>query len=215
TDIFNLINAPNPSKVKTGLRLRAAHEVSLLMAIASRVIDMEDPDAATESSRTPSAIEKSSLDFDNKNPSSPMTEELSPDEEAATMEPRSSKNHSRRVNDGAYANAPPKVLRKYYASVRPEQSTRGVKSLSTMRLVAGATFIIPVDTKNVNDPDSLSYAESQPHPEQSMTYSYEISTGNVATMEVQDTRSAESEGSGKSTSSPSMVGSPGDIYQPG
>nr|GEX81133.1 hypothetical protein [Tanacetum cinerariifolium] len=44
---------------------------------------------------------------------------------------------------------------------------------------------------------------------------YEIPTENMATMEVQDTRSAESAGSGKSTSSPSMVGSPGEIYQPG
>nr|GEU39209.1 hypothetical protein [Tanacetum cinerariifolium] len=48
--------------------------VPLLTATASRVIDMEDPDAETESSGTPSAIEKSPLDFDNENPSSPMTE---------------------------------------------------------------------------------------------------------------------------------------------
>nr|GFB66272.1 hypothetical protein [Tanacetum cinerariifolium] len=41
-----------------------------------------------------------------------------------------------------------------------------------------------------------------------------IPTGNVATIEVQDTCSTESVGSGKSTSSPSMVGSPRDIYQP-
>nr|GFD52098.1 hypothetical protein [Tanacetum cinerariifolium] len=49
-DLFNLINAPNPSKVKTGLRPCAIHEVLLLTATASRVIDMEDLDAATESS---------------------------------------------------------------------------------------------------------------------------------------------------------------------
>nr|GEX94818.1 hypothetical protein [Tanacetum cinerariifolium] len=62
------------SEVKTGLRPCAIHEVPLLTATASRVIDMEDLDAATESSGTPSAIEKSSLEFDNENPSSPMTE---------------------------------------------------------------------------------------------------------------------------------------------
>nr|GFD25051.1 hypothetical protein [Tanacetum cinerariifolium] len=45
-DLFNLFSAPNPSKVKTGLRPRAAHEVPLLTATASRVIDMEDPDVA-------------------------------------------------------------------------------------------------------------------------------------------------------------------------
>nr|GEZ60168.1 putative transposase (putative), gypsy type [Tanacetum cinerariifolium] len=48
-----------------------------------------------------------------------------------------------------------------------------------------------------------------------MTQSFDIPTENMATMEMQDTRFARSVGSGKSTSSPSMVGSPGDIYQPG
>nr|GEU90097.1 hypothetical protein [Tanacetum cinerariifolium] len=55
-DLFNLISAPNPSKVKTGLRPRVAHEVPLLTAIARWMIDMEDPDATTESSGTPSVI---------------------------------------------------------------------------------------------------------------------------------------------------------------
>nr|GFC31171.1 hypothetical protein [Tanacetum cinerariifolium] len=73
-DLFNLISAPNPTIVKTGLRSRAAHEVPLLTATASRVIDMEDPDVATESSGTPSIIEKSPLDFDNENSSQKITE---------------------------------------------------------------------------------------------------------------------------------------------
>nr|GEU52147.1 transposase (putative), gypsy type [Tanacetum cinerariifolium] len=222
-DLFNLISAPNPSKVKTGLRPRVAHDVPLLTATASRVIDMEDADVATESSEAPSAIEKSPLDFDNENPSPPIVEgkgtkdqaheivapeippgnmpatgaasEVSLEEEVAAMKPRLSKKRCRRVNDRADANAPPKVLRKYYAS-----STRGGKSLPTMRLAAGSTFITPADTKGVSDPDP----------------SFEIPTGNMATMEVQDTRSAKSAGSGKSTSSPSMVGSSKDhIVPPG
>nr|GEV35676.1 transposase (putative), gypsy type [Tanacetum cinerariifolium] len=212
-DLSNLISALNPSKVKTGLRPRAAHEVPLLTATASRVIDIEDPDAATESSGTPSTVEKSPPNFDNENPASPMTEGAASEvreEEVAALEPRVSKKRGRRGNNGADANEPPKVLRKDYASVRPEQSTRRGKSLPAMRLAAGATFITPADTKGVNDPDPLSYAEPQPHLE-----SYEIPTGNVATMEVQDTRSAKSAGSGKSTSSPSMVGLPRKIYQPG
>ncbi|GJZ18016.1 hypothetical protein Tco_0554139 [Tanacetum coccineum] len=73
-DLFNLIKAPNPTKVKTGTRPRAAHEVPLLTATASRVIGMEDPVMETESSGTPSAIEKSPLDFDNENPSQQITE---------------------------------------------------------------------------------------------------------------------------------------------
>nr|GEW67470.1 RNA-directed DNA polymerase, eukaryota, reverse transcriptase zinc-binding domain protein [Tanacetum cinerariifolium] len=85
---------------------------------------------------TPFTVEKSPLDFDNKNPSSPMIEELSLEEEVAVMEPRLSKKRYRRVNDGADSNAPPKVLRKDYASVRSEQSTRRGKSLPTMRTAA-------------------------------------------------------------------------------
>ncbi|GJX38477.1 hypothetical protein Tco_0251780 [Tanacetum coccineum] len=72
-DLFNLICAPNPSKVKIGTRPRAAHEVPLLTVTASRVIEMEEPAAAKESSGTPSTIERSSLDFANENPSQQIT----------------------------------------------------------------------------------------------------------------------------------------------
>nr|GEW43607.1 hypothetical protein [Tanacetum cinerariifolium] len=196
-DLFNLISAPNPSKVKTGLRPRATHEVLLLTATASQVIDMEDPDAATESSGTPSAADKSPLDFDNENSASSMTEGKGPEDQAqVTMAPEIP----------LPGNMP--------AAGVASESTRGGKSLPMMGLAAGATFITPADTKGVNDPDPLSYAEPQPHPEQSMTQSYEIPIENVATMEVQDTRSAKSAGSEKLTSSPSMVGSSGEIYQP-
>ncbi|GJR93919.1 hypothetical protein Tco_0266093 [Tanacetum coccineum] len=60
---------PNPTKVNTGTRPHATHEVPLLTVTASHVIDMEDPVAATESSGTPSTIEKSPMDFANENPS--------------------------------------------------------------------------------------------------------------------------------------------------
>nr|GEX74005.1 hypothetical protein [Tanacetum cinerariifolium] len=48
-DLFSLIRAPNPTKVKTGSRPRAAHEVLLLTIIANRVIEMKDPATATDS----------------------------------------------------------------------------------------------------------------------------------------------------------------------
>nr|GEZ80447.1 hypothetical protein [Tanacetum cinerariifolium] len=67
-------SAPNPTKVKISLRPCVAHKVPLLMATASQVLDMEDPDAATESSGMSSTIEKSPLDFDNENPSQQITE---------------------------------------------------------------------------------------------------------------------------------------------
>ncbi|GKC94841.1 hypothetical protein Tco_1160283 [Tanacetum coccineum] len=96
-DLFNLISAPNPTKVKTGTRPRAAHEVPLLTATANRMIVMEDATVA------PSTVEKSPLDFANEDSPQGITKED-------------------RMTE---ANAPPKVLRKDRAPACPEQSTRG------------------------------------------------------------------------------------------
>nr|GFA90503.1 hypothetical protein [Tanacetum cinerariifolium] len=65
-DLFGLIRAPNPTKVKTGSRSRAPHELPLLTLTASRVIEMDEPAVATDSSGVPSAIKKSPLDFANE-----------------------------------------------------------------------------------------------------------------------------------------------------
>ncbi|GJS62276.1 hypothetical protein Tco_0657060 [Tanacetum coccineum] len=73
-DLFNLISAPNPSKVKTGIRPCAAHEMPLLTATTNRVIDIEDPTMASGSSGTPFTVERSPLDFDNENPAPIVTE---------------------------------------------------------------------------------------------------------------------------------------------
>nr|GFB10623.1 hypothetical protein [Tanacetum cinerariifolium] len=62
-DLFSLIHAPNLTKVKTESRPRAPHELPLLTLTASRVIEMDEPAVATDSSGVPSAIEKSPLDF--------------------------------------------------------------------------------------------------------------------------------------------------------
>nr|GEU46764.1 hypothetical protein [Tanacetum cinerariifolium] len=67
-DLFSLISAPNPAKIKTETRPCVTHEVSLLIATANRVIDMEDTVGASESSRTPSILEKSPVDFANEDP---------------------------------------------------------------------------------------------------------------------------------------------------
>ncbi|GKA15407.1 hypothetical protein Tco_0695154 [Tanacetum coccineum] len=67
-DLFNLISAPNPTKVKTGTRPRAAHEVPLLTATANRVIVMED---ATVASAIPEKmIHNGSVSFNPALPSS-------------------------------------------------------------------------------------------------------------------------------------------------
>ncbi|GJS43650.1 hypothetical protein Tco_0568693 [Tanacetum coccineum] len=152
-DLFNLTSAPNPTKVKTGTRPRVAHEVPLLTATASRVIDMEDTTVALRSSGTPFALEKSPLDFANESPpplkserdgmedqvqdglspeilpvENPTTTEvvLEPDleKEVAAIGPLVIKRHRKKGNDKADANAPPKVLRKDHAAFRPAQSAR-------------------------------------------------------------------------------------------
>nr|GFC25425.1 hypothetical protein [Tanacetum cinerariifolium] len=48
-DLFSLIRAPNPTKVKTGSRPRPPHELPLLTLTAPRVIEMDEPAAATDS----------------------------------------------------------------------------------------------------------------------------------------------------------------------
>nr|GEX80450.1 hypothetical protein [Tanacetum cinerariifolium] len=62
-DLFSLIRALNPTKVKVGSYSRAPHEVPLLTLIANRVIEMDDPAPATDSSGVPPTIERSPLDF--------------------------------------------------------------------------------------------------------------------------------------------------------
>ncbi|GJU11439.1 hypothetical protein Tco_1133835 [Tanacetum coccineum] len=73
-DLFNLINAPNPLKVKTGARPRLSHEVPLLTATATRVINMENTPATSVSSDTPPVIVKSPLDFSNEESLQLLTE---------------------------------------------------------------------------------------------------------------------------------------------
>nr|GFA37573.1 hypothetical protein [Tanacetum cinerariifolium] len=62
-DRGGLTRAPNPTKVKTGSRPRAPHELLLLTLTAPRVIEMDEPAAATDSSGVPSTIERSALNF--------------------------------------------------------------------------------------------------------------------------------------------------------
>nr|GEY77845.1 hypothetical protein [Tanacetum cinerariifolium] len=120
-DLFNLIRALNPTKVKTGTRPRAAHEVPLLTVTASRVIEMEDLAMAKDSFRVPSTIQRSPLKFANKNPSQQSTGEADLAEEIATIGPCVIKERRKRGNDGVDTNAPPKVLRKDHADSRPIQ----------------------------------------------------------------------------------------------
>nr|GEV82659.1 hypothetical protein [Tanacetum cinerariifolium] len=134
-DLFSLIRASNPTKVKTGTRPRAAHEVPLLTVTASRVIEMEDPAAATDSSGVPSTIERSPLDFANENPS-PSGRDCCHGSSCGQRMPQEGQRWGR-------PNAPPKVLRRDHADPRPTESTRGGKSLATIELGMGSTRQVP------------------------------------------------------------------------
>ncbi|GJS20431.1 hypothetical protein Tco_0449063 [Tanacetum coccineum] len=143
-DLFNLISAPNPTKVKTKTHPRATHEVSLLTVTASRVIDMENAVVVSESLGTPSTIEKSPLDFANEDLPQMITERggtedqvhdrvayeipstgntsttrVTLEEEVAAMGPPMNKRNRKRGNNEAEANTPPKVLRRDHDAFLP------------------------------------------------------------------------------------------------
>nr|GEW86420.1 hypothetical protein [Tanacetum cinerariifolium] len=207
-DLFNLICAPNPTKVKIGTRPRVAHEVPLLTVTASRVIEMEDTVAATDSSRIPSTIERLPLDFANENPSQQSTRgdgtEDQDQETVAPEVPPPKNNAAKGGMMGVDANEPPKVLRKDHADSRPTLSTVGGKYLASMGLQMGSTFPVPTPYKtpaDVSDPEPLSFANPQSIPKQDVVQSSK--GADVA-------EDPESE----NTSFTFMVGSPESIYQP-
>nr|GFC54796.1 hypothetical protein [Tanacetum cinerariifolium] len=153
-DLFSLIRAPNPTKEKTGSRPRAPHELPLLTLTASRVIEMDEPAVATDSSGVSSAIEKSPLDFADE-------AEASGQETAAPEVPPPEEGR-----EGIDANAPPKSLRRDHADIRPSGSSRGGKSLAAMQLcLASNIFMYEGVPADVSDPDPLAFADApSPHP---------------------------------------------------
>nr|GEW38503.1 hypothetical protein [Tanacetum cinerariifolium] len=175
-DLFNLIRAPNPTKVKVGSRPRAPHEVPLLTLTAPRIIEMDEP-AATNSSGVPSTIERSPLDFAHEAgaldqgaaaseiPSSEdvpaiVASGVGQTEETTTMDPPTAPESSKRGHDGTDVNAPPKSLRKDYADPQPSGSSRGGKSLASIQLGL-ASIVVPEDAPmGVSDPDPLSFADA-------------------------------------------------------
>nr|GEW31083.1 hypothetical protein [Tanacetum cinerariifolium] len=120
--------------VNSGSRPRAPHELPLLTLTALRIIEMDEPAAATDSSGVPSAIERSPLDF-------AYEAEASGRETAAPEMPP--------PEEGIDANAPPKSLRRDHADLRPSGSSRGGKSLAAMQLcLASNVFVsegVPAD----------------------------------------------------------------------
>nr|GEX21356.1 hypothetical protein [Tanacetum cinerariifolium] len=176
-DLFNLIRAPNPTNVKTESRPRAPHEVPLLTLTATRVIEMDDPAAATDSSGVPSTTERSPLDFAHEAGASDqgtVTSEMPSSEgvpatdvpgagqaeEIAAMDPLAALESHKRDRDGTDVNNPPKSLRRDHADPRPSGSSHGGKSLAAIQLGLASTVFMPEDAPaGVSDPDPLSFAD--------------------------------------------------------
>nr|GEW75427.1 hypothetical protein [Tanacetum cinerariifolium] len=132
-DLFNLIRAPNPTKVKIGSRPRAPHEVPLLTLTAPRVIEMDEP-TATDSSGVPSTIERFPLDFAHEAGGS--------DQGTAAPEMPSSEDVPATAAPGA-------------------GSSHGGKSLAAIQLGLASTVVVPEDAPvGISDPDPLSFFDA-------------------------------------------------------
>nr|GFA97884.1 hypothetical protein [Tanacetum cinerariifolium] len=217
-DLFSLIRAPNPTKVKTGSRPRAPHELPLLTLTASHVIEMDEPAAATDSSGVPSVIEKSPLDFADEAEASGQetaAPEVPPPEEVpistipggdqaapVAVEPPTVQESRKRGREGIDANAPPKSLRRDHADLQPSGSSRGGKSLAAMQLcLASNIFVYEGVPADVSDPDPLAFADApSPHPTDVIRSSQGVA--------------AAGDPGSENVSSPTEVGSPGSVYRP-
>nr|GFA89167.1 hypothetical protein [Tanacetum cinerariifolium] len=161
--------------------------VPLLMLIANRVIEMDDPAVATDSSGVPSTIERSPLDFaleaeasdqgtaaSEMPPSEDVPATVAPGtgqaEEVAAVDPHAAAESRKRGRDGIDVNAPPKSLRRDYADPRPSGSSHGGKSLAAIQLGLASTASMPEDAPTgVNDPDPLSFADPPARPPTDVT----------------------------------------------
>ncbi|GJZ61583.1 hypothetical protein Tco_0617720 [Tanacetum coccineum] len=148
---------PNPAAVKTETRPQVAHEVPLLNTTASRVIDMEDVVATSTSSGTPSAMEKSPLDFDKRESKldTEVVPEVNLEKDVTVMGALVNKRRRKRDTSEMETNATPKVLRTDHASVRHESMIRGGKSLAAMGVGADIPSPMPAQQTTIaGDPDS-------------------------------------------------------------
>nr|GEX03074.1 hypothetical protein [Tanacetum cinerariifolium] len=191
-DLFNLIRAPNPIKVKTGSRPRAPHEVPLLTLTATRVIEMDDPAAATDSSGVPSTIERSPLDFGLKAGASDqgtVTPEMPPSEDV----PFTDAPMAGQAEEAAATNPP---------AAPKSWSTHGGKSLAAIQLGLASNVYVPEDAPTgVSDRDPLSFADPPSRPPADVAQSSQGTT-------------AAGDPESENASSSAEVGSPESVYRP-
>nr|GEU31041.1 hypothetical protein [Tanacetum cinerariifolium] len=196
------------------------HKVLLLTLTANRVIKMDDPAAATDSSGVPSTIERSPLDFAHGvgtsdqgtvAPEMPPSEDVpvtnapgvGQAEEVVATDPPAATESRKRGHNGTDVNAPSKVLRTDHADPRPTGSAHRGKSLAAIQLGLASACSVPVPENalaGVSDLDPLSFADPQSrHP------------ADIA-QSSQGTAAAE-EPDYENASSPFAVGSSESIYR--
>ncbi|GJS95904.1 hypothetical protein Tco_0802872 [Tanacetum coccineum] len=194
--------SPNPSKVKTETRPRTAHEVPLLTATASRVVNIKNAPEPLTSSETPSTVERSPLDFLNEDAPPLVAQGV----ETEVQGPTVAEQEVPVAYDVATAELAPEP------DLEKEVTTMGPPGKSLADMVLDAEPIIhihktqdlSVAAQSVSDPDPLSYAKPQPSPSKTLPSK---SSKKAAIVEDSDAE--------KSAFFTSMAGSPGSIYQPG
>ncbi|GKC63910.1 hypothetical protein Tco_1096508 [Tanacetum coccineum] len=202
-DLFGLIKNPNP-KVKVGTRPRAAHEVPLLQATAGRVVNMEETPTISTSTGTPSAMEKSPLDFADEDVQTEVVGEHQTDNPVFTTVPQ----QEQPAAESAATEVPPETnLEQEVLTMGPPVNKRRRKR-DRGETVSSAPSKAPrterdtaADTQSVSEPEPLSFVVPRPTPEPDVAQS-----SKAAAVEDEDTE--------KSSSFISMGGPPDDIYQP-
>ncbi|GKB71703.1 hypothetical protein Tco_0933115, partial [Tanacetum coccineum] len=188
-DLFNLISAPNPTKVKTGTRPRAAHE-------ALDFSNEDPPQTITERGGTEDLVQdKVAYEIPpTRNASTTRVAlETGLEEEVAAMVPLVNKGRRKRASTGLDAGS---IL----STPAAQDPSTATKSVSDPELLSYA--------KPQPDPE-------QDMAQSSKEAATEIPTEKVATTEVNIQFSVRSPKSERSTSVPSVVWSPKGIYQPG
>ncbi|GKC54464.1 hypothetical protein Tco_1077209 [Tanacetum coccineum] len=166
-DLFGLIKNPNP-KVKVGTRPHAAHEVPLLQAIAGRVVNMEETRTISTSTRTPSAMEKSPLDFADEDVQTEVMGEHQTDNPVFTTVPQ----QEQPAAESAATEVPPETnLEQEVLTMGPpvnkrcRKRDRGETGSSAPSKVPRTERDTTADTQSVSEPEPLSFVVPRPTPE--------------------------------------------------
>nr|GEY84366.1 transposase (putative), gypsy type [Tanacetum cinerariifolium] len=116
-DLFSLIHAPNPTKVKVGSCPRAPYEVPLLTLTANRVIEMDDPATGTAASEVP--------------PFGNVPAAVAPEPNhvgVAAADPPAATESRKRGRDGTDTNAPPNHCEEIMLILSPPEALMGERA---------------------------------------------------------------------------------------